>query len=107
MNNYYRITGYHPQEDYCFIIDSNGMFEKLWEFSVYIRDKGLKVLEVSKLENTIDINIQPTEEDKEHILLRANDKGKPKEIKQTINGKTYRAIQVADKIYIPDKNITA
>lgn len=83
------------------------MFGKLWEFSIYLRDKGLKVLEVSKLENVIDINIQPTEEDKEHIFLRANDKGKPKEITHTINGKTYKAIQVEDKIYIPDKNIIA
>lgn len=35
MNNYFRITGYWPESDICFIIDSNGMFEKLWQFSSF------------------------------------------------------------------------
>ncbi len=54
---YFRITVYYPEQDFCFIIDSNGMFEKLWQFSSYLIQKGLKVLEVNKLGNTIDINI--------------------------------------------------
>ena len=36
MTNYFRITGYYPEQDFCFIIDSNGMFEKLWQFSSYL-----------------------------------------------------------------------
>lgn len=28
MTNYFRITGYCPENDFCFIIDCNGMFEK-------------------------------------------------------------------------------
>ena len=44
--NYFRITGYWPENDCCFIIDSNGMFEKLWQFSSDLIQKGLKVLEV-------------------------------------------------------------
>lgn len=29
MNNYFRITAYHPAEDLSVIADSNGKFEKL------------------------------------------------------------------------------
>lgn len=105
MNNqYYRITAYYPQDDFSFIIDSNGMFEKLWQFSSYLIQKGIKVIEVSRLEDIIDIDIELVEEDKEHIFLRATADGKPKYVEQTINGTTYKAIKVADKIYIPNKN---
>ena len=104
MENYFRITGYDEKDDFCFIIDSNGMFEKLWQFSAFIVQKGLKVLEVSKLENIIDVNIKKASEDKERIILRANAPGKPEYISQTINGKTYQAVKVADKIYVPNKD---
>ena len=104
MENYFRITGYDEKDNFCFIIDSNGMFEKLWQFSSFLIQKGLKALEVSKFENIIDINIKKAEEDKEHIILRANAPGKPEYISQTINGKTYQAIKVADKIYVPNKD---
>ena len=102
-NNYYRITGYCPENDFSFILDSNGMFEKLWEFSAYLIAKGLDVIEVTRLENTIDININQVEEDKQHMILRANADGKPEYVNHTINGITYRAIKVADKLYIINK----
>lgn len=104
MTNYFRIIGYYPEQDFCFIIDSNGMFEKLWQFSSYLIQKGLKVLEVNKLENIIDINIEPAEEDNNHILLRATADGKPEYIDQTINGITHKAIKVADRLYIANNN---
>ena len=96
--NYFRITGYCPDYDFCFIIDSNGKFEKLWQFSAYLVEKGLKVLEVSKQENMEDINIKPATEDKEHLILRANADGMPEYIVH--NNK--QAIKVGDKIYIPN-----
>lgn len=98
--NYFRITGYCPDYDFCFIIDSNGKFEKLWQFSAYLVEKGLKVLEVSKQENMEDINIKPATEDNELLILRANADGMPEYI--TYNNK--QAIKVGDKIYIPNKN---
>jgi len=79
--NHYRITGYCPEHNFSFIIDSNGMFEKLWQFSAYLISKDLKVIEVSKLENIIDINIIPAEEDTQHLILRATSDGKPQIIK--------------------------
>ncbi|MEG1751952.1 MAG: hypothetical protein RR247_02695 [Clostridia bacterium] len=104
--NYFRITGYDPQNDFSFIIDCNGMFEKIWQFSSMLIQKGLKVLEVSNNEKFLDVNIDRVSEDTEHIILRATADGKPEYIAQTINGVNYKAIKVADKIYIPDKEQT-
>ena len=102
-NNYFRITAYNKEEDFSCILDSNGMFEKLWQFSAYLISKGIKVIEASKQEQMLDINIEPAPQDNEHIILRANADDKPEYLTQTINGVTYKAIKVADKIYIPDR----
>ena len=103
MKNYFRITGYYPEYDFYFIIDSNGMFEKLWEFSSYLISKGIKIIAVSKEENMIDINIDRVEYDKEHIFFRAGSFGKVEEIEQIIEGIKYKAIKIADKVYISNK----
>ena len=100
MKNYFRITGYCPEHDFSFIIDSNGMFEKLWQFSSMLIQKGLKVIEVSASEKFKDINIKPIQEDESHIILRATAEGKPEYIDQTIDGVIYKAIKVGEKIYI-------
>ena len=103
MNNYYRITAYYKDEDFSFIVDRNGMFEKLWQFSAYLVEKNIDIIEVSKEENLLDVNIIPAEEDNEHFILRAIADGKPEYINQVIDGTTYKAIKVGDKIYIPNK----
>lgn len=103
MKNYFRITGYCPEHDFSFIIDSNGMFEKLWQFSSFLIQKGLKVLEVSNSESFKDVNIEPIEEDAKHIVLRATDEGNPEYIYQVIDSVTYKAVKVADKTYVPNK----
>ena len=46
MANYFRITAYHPAKNICAIFDSNGRFEKLWQFSSYLVRKGFKIVEV-------------------------------------------------------------
>ena len=68
---YFRITGYEPKNDISFILDCNGMFEKLWQFSAFVISKGCKVLEVSNSNNFIDITLTKAEYDAEHIFLRA------------------------------------
>ena len=100
---YFRITTYHPAEDMSAIFDSNGMFEKLWQFSSFLLQKGFKVLEVSSDEKFMDVNIEKAETDTKHIILRAHAKGKPENISYELNGIAYRAVQVGEKIYIPDK----
>ena len=100
---YFRITGYHPQENYCFIMDSNGMFDMLWQFSSFLVQKGLKVLEVSTDEQFKDIDIKRAEENKNQMILRANVKGKPEYKDKVINGVMERIVTVGGKSYIPKK----
>ena len=101
---YFRITGYHPQENYCFIMDSNGMFDMLWQFSSFLVQKGLKVLEVSTDEQFKDIDIKRAEENKNQMLLRANAKGQPQYSEKIINGIRYKVVTVGGKSYIPKAN---
>ncbi len=44
---YFRVTAYHPAEDVSAIIDSNGYFEKLWQLSSCLVQKGFKIAEAS------------------------------------------------------------
>ena len=94
---YFRITAYSKDNDFSCIIDSNGMFEKLWQFSAYLVSKELNIIEASKLEDITNTNISLAPEDTEHIILRATQDGKV-EIKNN-------TIKVKDKFYIiNDKN---
>lgn len=90
--NYFRITAYNKEEDFSCILDSNGMFEKLWQFSSYLVNKGLNIIDASKLENITDTNIDNTNVDTEHIILQATQDGK-------VEPKDY-TIKVANKFYI-------
>jgi len=103
MKNYFRITGYCPEHNFSFIIDCNGMFEKLWQFSSMLIQKGLKVLEVSSSDKFIDVNIDPIQQDNNQLILRATAEGKPEYVDHIINCVTYKAVKVADKIYIANK----
>lgn len=97
--NYFRILGYCPEHDFCFIVDSNAMFEQLWQFSSFLVLKNLKVLEVKKLEDLPETNIPKATEDKNHIILRAIANGKPEETTYNLDGKICKAYKVRDKVY--------
>ncbi len=103
MTNYFRITAYHEKENLSAIIDSNGKFEKLWQFSSYVLQKGFTILEVSNADNFIDVNFDLANKDTQHVLLRAAQSGKPEYIKHYIGDVPYKAVQVNDMIYIPER----
>lgn len=91
MNNYFRITGYYPQADVCFIIDCYGKFNELYDFSSYLIDKGVKVVK-ARAEGRFDYgNIPKAPPDKAYLILRACCKGQPILNGNTIevNGKSY------------------
>ena len=67
MANYFRITAYHPQKDISVIMDSNGKFEKLWQFSAYLIQKGFKIIEVGNQEKFLDGNIDRAPENKQPV----------------------------------------
>ena len=91
MNNYFRITAYHPTSNVGFIIDSNGKFTSLGDFSLHLLNKGCKIMQIGRAENFQDGNItkiEPTEE----LVVRACTFGKPERNDGviTVNGKFYK-----------------
>ena len=94
MATYFRITAYHPEKDMSIIMDSNGIYEKLWQFSAYLVSKGFKVLEVGSEGSFTDGNIERAEYDAEKMILRACQKGKPTYRDGTVivEGKYYKPI---------------
>lgn len=77
MDNYFRITGYDPKNDICFILDSSGRFQALWEFSSFLVNMGIEIIAVGRDERMSYGNFSRAEPDTEHIILRACAKGKP------------------------------
>ena len=100
---YFRITAYSQEQNVSVILDSYGMYETLEDFRLYIFSKGFEIIAASTDENFIDVNIDKTEQDEKHILSRAHHNGKPAKIACEQDGITYNAIQVGEKIYIPNK----
>ncbi len=94
MSNYFRITAYHPEHNFSVIMDCNGMFEKLWQFSSYMVQNGFKIIEVGNEEKFLEGEIPKVEPDKEHIILRADGIGKPIIDGNTVevNGTKYQVI---------------
>lgn len=77
MKNHFRITAYNPKKDYCFIIDCNGAFKEIWEFSSFLIKKGFRVLEVGDGNKFVDGNFGRIEFNPEKFIIRATAKGKP------------------------------
>ena len=92
---YFRVTVYHPAEDVSAIIDSNGYFEKLWQLSAALVQKGFKILEVGADDRFLEGDLPKVETDSQHLLLRACKTGKP----EYING----AVQIGGKHYVPER----
>ena len=104
MQNYFRITAYHPTENISVIMDSYGKFEKLWQFSSYMVSKGFKVLEVDTQDTFLDGNLPKVESKQEKIMLRASKEGKPTITSFTQNTKTHNKIIMNNNNYITLKN---
>ena len=88
---YFRVTVYHPAEDVSAIIDSNGYFEKLWQLSAALVQKGFKILEVGADDRFLEGDLPKLEADSQHLLLRACKAGRPEYLNGTviIGGKSY------------------
>lgn len=91
MANYFRITAYHPTENLSVIMDSNGLFQKLWQFSSYMVSKGFKIIEVGNEDKFDDGDMPKAERDAVHIILRACKSGQPdiKDNRIMVEGKSY------------------
>lgn len=92
MANYFRITAHHPKENISLIIDSNGKFEKLWQFSSFLVSKGFKILEAGNEESFVEGNIPKAFLDAHNMILRACNRGKPvcQDGKIEVKGRHYQ-----------------
>ena len=77
MSNYFRITAYHPAENLSAIFDSNGYFEKLWQFSAYLIQTGFKIIEVGNEEKFDFGNLPKASPEPDKIILRCCDSNMP------------------------------
>ena len=102
MTNYFRITGYLPEQNISFVMDSYGAYEKLWQFSSELLRKGCKILFVGNLETFSDGTISKLSEVSKKPALRAIVSGSPEKEPYTVNGIAYSSIRIGDKVYIPD-----
>lgn len=93
MANYFRITAYHSAKNVCAVFDSNGRFEKLWQFSAYLVNKGFKITAVGSEEKFRDGDLRKVPEC-QTLILRACAKGEPQISgnRITIHGKYYEVI---------------
>lgn len=92
---YFRVTVYHPAEDVSAIIDSNGYFEKLWQLSAALVQKGFRILEVGSDDRFLEGDFPKTEADSQHLLLRACKTGMP----DYTNG----SVQIGGRNYPPQR----
>ncbi len=92
MNNYFRITAYHPALDVSFIIDSVNQYEEIWEFSADLVSKKCKILEVSASQQFDNGNISIAEPNNDCYILRACMRGKVEKVNGVINinGRYYK-----------------
>jgi len=103
-NNHFRVTAYHPNEDITVLIDSFGVYQKLWQLSSALVMKGFNILEASDSSKFVDVNIPTIEPNTDKLYLRACMVGKPDKFIQPIDGKRLGVVQVENRMYIPDKS---
>ena len=99
MANYFRITAYHIEQDISAILDSNGRFEKLWQFSSYLVNKGFKIIEVTTSDKLVYDPFPLIQKESNKILLRSIAKGLPIIQEITYQDRTCKAICVGEKTY--------
>ena len=104
-NNHFRVTAYHPAEDITVMLDSYGIYDKLWQLSSALVMKGFKVIEATDSSKFVDVNIPTIEPNDKQLCLRACMIGRPDEFLQEIDGRKLKVLQVENRMYIPNKEV--
>ena len=99
MANYFRITAYHTEQDISVILDSNGRFEKLWQFSSFLVNKGFKIIEVTTLDKLVYDPFTLIEKESDKILLRSIAKNMPIMQEVIYQDRPCKAICVGENTY--------
>ena len=93
MSNYFRVTAHYEKENISFIADSNGKFEKLWQFSSYLVKRGCKIVAISTEDKFLNGNIKKVPENAEQFIIRACAMGTPTKSYEKANGVIYPALR--------------
>ncbi|MCI9405126.1 MAG: hypothetical protein HFJ21_07120 [Clostridia bacterium] len=101
--NHFRVTAYHPTEDITILIDSYGVYEKLWQLSSMLVLKGFNIIEASDSTKFVNVNIPDIAPNTDKLYLRACMVDKPDIFLQPLDAKRSRVVQVENRMYIPDK----
>lgn len=99
MANYFRITAYHAEQDISVILDSNGRFEKLWQFSSFLVNKGFKIIEVTTSDKLVYDPFPLIQKESNKILLRSIAKGLPMIQEIIYQDRPCKAICVGESAY--------
>ena len=98
---YYRITAYHAPEGLSIIADSYGKFEKLWEFSAYLVERGFRIIAVDREQFFIDGTMPKVDAPSEKLMIRAVGKDEPNTFPNTgYEDKAGTMVQLGDAIYL-------
>ena len=98
---YYRITAYHAPEGLSIIADSYGKFEKLWEFSAYLVERGFRIIAVDREQFFIDGTMPKVDAPSKKLMIRAVGKDEPNTFPNTgYEDKAGTMVQLGDAIYL-------
>ena len=104
-NEYYRITARNASEELSIIADSYGKFEKLWEFSAYLIERGFRIIAVDREQFFIDGTIPKVDKESPKLMIRAVGKDEPKMVPNTgYEDKTGIMVQLGDAAYLSEVN---
>ena len=102
---YYRITAYHAPEGLSIIADSYGMFEKLWQFSAYLVERGFRIIAVDREQFFVEGTMPKVATMNEKIMIRAVSKDEPSKFPGTpYEDKAGVMVQLGDAVYLSEVN---
>ena len=102
---YYRITAYHAPEGLAIIVDSYGKFEKLWEFSAYLVERGFRIIAVDREQFFIDGTMEKVDAPSDKLMIRTVSKDEPRRFPGTgYEDKKGIMVQLGDAAYLSEVN---
>ena len=90
----FRFIGYNKQKDYSFILDSNGMYQKPYEFTKDLLSKGIEMIDIQIVCENIYTNIPKASISNTKYCLRDICKGKITREDINIDGNIYRGCKI-------------
>ena len=101
-NVYMRATVYIPAQNKSYIFDANGLFDEVWQFTLFLLNKGCEVIASGDEDTFIDCNCgrDATPNGKLHKV--SEQEGRPQQFEERhTDNRIYNAVMVGRCGYIP------